>query len=100
MLKRNFINNIKRGLGSAFIELSNALNKAEYRESLVYCITHNCTYDYIFEGSKGDYLYRLINIYEDKSYFIDIVINTLFNMKSYSSLHAQLLDILMREYYN
>ena len=43
MLKRNFINNIKRGLGSAFIELSNAFDKEEYRESLVYCITHNCT---------------------------------------------------------
>lgn len=100
MLKRNFINNIKRGLGSAFVELSNAVNKDEYRESLSYCITHNCTYDYIFEGSKGDYLYRFINIYEDKSYFIDIVINTLFNMKSYSSLHAQLLDILMEDYYN
>ena len=100
MLKRKFVNNIKRGLGSAFIELSNAFDKEEYRESLVYCITHNCTYDFIFEGSKGDCLYRLINIYEDKSYFIDIVIKTLLTIKSYSNLHEQLLDILVEDYYN
>ena len=99
MLKRKFINNVKRGLGSAFIELSNALDKEEYRESLVYCLTHDCSYDFIFEGSKGDFLYRLIDIYEDKSYFIDIVINTLFHVKGYSNLHAQLLDILMADYY-
>ncbi len=100
MLKRKFINNVKRGLGSAFIELSNALDKEEYRESLVYCLTHDCSYDFIFEGSKGDFLYRLMDIYQDKSYFIDIVINTLFHVKGYSNLHAQLLDILMADYYN
>ena len=99
MLKRRFINNVKRGLGSAFIELSNALDKEEYRESLVYCLTHDCSYDFIFEGSKGDFLYRLIDIYQDKSYFIDIVINTLFHVKGYSNLHAQLLDILIADYY-
>ncbi len=100
MLKRNFINNVKRGLGSAFIELSNAINKEEYKESLVYCITHDCTYDFIYEGSKGDYIYRLINLYEEKSYFIDLVKKTLLTIKSYSNLHEQLLDILMEDYYN
>ena len=100
MLKRNFINNVKRGLGSAFIELSNAINKEEYKESLVYCITHDCTYDFIYEGSKGDYIYRLINLYEEKSYFIDLVKKTLLTIKSYSNLHEQLLDILMEYYYN
>ena len=100
MLKRNFINNVKRGLGSAFIELSNAINKEEYKESLVYCITHDCTYDFIYEGSKGDYIYRLINLYEEKSYFIDLVKNTLLTIKSYSNLHEQFLDILMEDYYN
>ena len=100
MLKRNFINNVKRGLGSAFIELSNAINKEEYKESLVYCITHDCTYDFIYEGSKGDYIYRLINLYEEKSYFIDLVKKTLLTIKSYSNLHEQLLDILMEDYYS
>lgn len=100
MLKRNFIKNVKRGLGGAFIELSNAINKEEYKESLVYCITHDCTYDFIYEGSKGDYIYRLINLYEEKSYFIDLVKKTLLTIKSYSNLHEQLLDILMEDYYN
>ena len=100
MLKRNFINNVKRGLGSAFIELSNVVDKEEYKESLVYCITHDCTYDFIYEGSKGDYIYRLINLYEEKSYFIDLVKKTLLIIKSYSNLHEQLLDILMEDYYS
>ena len=98
--KQLFINNVKRGLGSAFIELSNAVDKEEYKESLVYCITHDCTYDFIYEGSKGDYIYRLINLYEDKSYFIDLAKKTLLTIKSYSNLHEQLLDILMEDYYN
>lgn len=101
MLKRRFINNVKRGLGSGFIELFNAKDKEDYRESLVYCLTHNCTYDFIFEGSKGDYLYRLINLYEDRLYFIDIVKNQLLNLNSFNnSFHSQLLDILIEDYYN
>ena len=75
MLKRKFIDNIKKGLGSAYIELCNAKDQEEYRDSLVYSITHSCTYDFIYEGSKGNYLYEMIGLFDDKNYFIDIVEN-------------------------
>ena len=66
MIYHNLTNNIKRGLGKAYLEVLYALDKEKYRETIVYCITHNCTYDLVCEGSKGDYLYRFIELYDDK----------------------------------
>lgn len=101
MLYRNLINNVKRGLGSAYLEVSNSKDKEKYRETIEYCITHNCSYDLICEGSKGDYLYNLIELYDDKNYFIDIVKRMLYENKSINiGLFHQLLDILMVHYYS
>ena len=36
MLKKDFINNIRKGLGRAYLELESAENKEEYRETLLY----------------------------------------------------------------
>ena len=100
MLEIKFIDNIKKGLGSAYIELCNARDKEEYRDSLVYSITHSCTYDFIYEGSKGNFLYEMIGLFDDKNYFIDIVENKLLNDYSINiDLQSQLLDILMADYY-
>ena len=69
MLKKKFIDDIRKGLGRAYLELESAENKEEYKETLLYACLNNCSYDFITEGSKGAYLFDLINLFDNTSYF-------------------------------
>ena len=99
MLKRKFIDNIKKGLGKAYLELETAENREDYKESVLYACFNNCSYDFTTEGSKGAYLFDLINLFEDRAYFKQSIIDFLYNKAPNRSLFAQLLDILQCYYY-
>ena len=95
MLNRKFINNIKRGLGCAYTELASAKDKESYKDSLLFACTHDCTHEFIVEGSKGYYLYNLICLFDDKHLFKQKIMDCLMESKTNrSSLFAQWLDIL------
>lgn len=99
MLKKNFIDNIRRGLGRAYLELESAENKEEYRETLLYACLNNCSYDFVTEGSKGAYLFDLICLFDDTAYFKQNIVEFLQNKLPKRNLFAQLLDILKCYYY-
>lgn len=97
MIYKFLFNDIRRGIGKSYITISS--DKDKYKETLLYSVLHNCTYDFICEGSKGDYLYYLISLYEDKEYFIVPVKELLYKAKT-RDLISQCLDILMEYYYD
>jgi len=97
MVYKKIFNDIRKGLGSVYYVVSNDLEK--YKETVLYSILHNCTDNFIFEGSKGYYLYDLILLYDDVSYFINPVKELL--SKTYNrDLFAQCIDILVNHYYD
>ena len=63
-MKRLFLDDIRRGLGKAYIELANAKDKTEYLDTLIFACTHDCSYDFIFEGPKSVYLYQMIKLFD------------------------------------
>lgn len=95
-MKRLFLNDIRRGLGKAYIELEKSNDKNEYLDTLVFACTHDCTYDSIFEGPKSDYLYEMIELYEPniKIEIINTVIASL-NINDKHTLIFQKLDLLL-----
>ena len=95
-MKRLFLNDIRRGLGKAYIELENSSDKNEYLDTLIFACTHDCSYDFIFEGPKSDYLYEMIELYEQniKIEIINTVIKSL-NINDKHSLIFQKLDLLV-----
>ncbi len=99
MLKKDFIDNIRKGLGRAYLELESAEDKEEYKETLLYACINDCSYSFVIEGSKGTYLFDLINLFDDTVYFKQSIIDFLQNKVPYRNLFAQLLDILKCYYY-
>lgn len=99
MLKKKFIDTIRKGLGRAYLEIEAAENKEEYRESLLYACLSDCSYEFVCEGSKGAYLFELISLFDDTAYFKQNIIHFLQNKLPKRGLFAQLLDIL-RCYYH
>lgn len=99
MINKSFIDNIRKGLGRAYLELESAKNKEEYRESILYVCFNDCSYDFVTEGSKGIYLFDLINLFDDTAYFKQSIIDFLRNKLPKRNLFAQLLDILKCYYY-
>lgn len=99
MLKKKFIDTIRKGLGRAYLELEAAENKEEYRKSLLYACLSDCSYEFVCEGSKGAYLFELISLFDDTAYFKQNIIHFLQNKLPKRGLFAQLLDIL-RCYYH
>ena len=94
MIKRTFLDNIKRGLGKTYLELQSATNKEEYKETLLYACFTDCAFNFITDGSKGEYLYNLITLLNDKQYFKQQIISFLENNLPKRGLFAQLTDIL------
>ena len=94
MIKRTFLDNIRRGLGKTYLELQSATNKEEYKETLLYACFTDCAFDFITDGSKGEYLYNLITLLNDKQYFKQQIISFLENNLPKRGLFAQLTDIL------
>jgi hypothetical protein len=52
---RTFKKQLRRGLGSAIVELMNAPDKEVYRDAVLWGCVHDIAYDTQVEGTKADY---------------------------------------------
>jgi len=59
-MKRRFLNNIRRGLGSAYLELENSKDRQSYFDTLLFACLSQSSYFPLFEGPKSQYLYGMI----------------------------------------
>ena len=91
----SFVNDLKRGLGNTYVQISECPNKNQYRDELLYACLHDIADNFVCEGSKGDYLYELVCLLPDKEYFRDKVAEYLMSSVLHkSSFLAQMLDFL------
>lgn len=99
-MQQLFLNDIRRGLGKAYLELSNAPNRAIYLDTLIYACLHDSSFKIVIEGPKSDYLYDLILLYdiETQNKIRDKIIETLSINDSYDVCFQKL--ELLYEYFN
>lgn len=94
MTENEFSQALRRGLGSAIIEIKNAKDKAKYRDTvLLYCL-RDISYDWQVEGTKGKYLYFAICALGDKDYFEKTIIDRFLSRCS-DRLFLQISGILL-----
>ena len=93
MTAETFYQSLRRGLGSAIIELKENPDNSRYRDVLLRCCLRDITYDWTMEGSKGDYLYEAILTFEDTDYFLGPIVDR-FNSDCPKGLFRQLAQIL------
>jgi len=93
MTEKEFSQALRRGLGSAIIELKNSDNKAIYRSIILrYCL-RDISYDWQIEGTKGDFLYFAICASGERAYFESAIIEK-FLSRNNDNLLCQLADVL------
>lgn len=92
MTKVQFREAIKRGLGSALLQLERDFEA--YREEALWACLHNTCNDMQSEGSRGVYLYEACIKFPDPEYFADTVIQQLFNSEPDTWLFDQWCGIL------
>jgi hypothetical protein len=93
MTEKAFSNNLRRGLGSAIIELKENPNRARYRDIVLrYCL-RDIAYDTQVEGTKGYYLYTAIQTFDNPGVFLNKIAEK-FEGRHYWRLSEQLYDIL------
>lgn len=93
MTEKEFERALRRGLGSAIIELKKCNDKMKYRDIVLRCCLRDITFERIMEGSKGFYLYSAICELSDKNEIEKILIDK-FLSKCKDGLFFQLTDIL------
>lgn len=93
MTEKDFLYKLRRGLGSAIVELQENPDRTKYRDVVLRCCLKNIAYDVQCEGTKGYYLYTAINALGLKEEFEDILINA-FMKRLEHRLFQQLTDIL------
>lgn len=93
MTGKEFLHKLRRGLGSAIIELQENPDRAKYRDIVLRCCLKNIGYDVQSEGTKGYYLFTAIFALGAKEEFVDILINA-FMKRLEHFLFQQLTDIL------
>lgn len=99
-MKNGFLNNIRRGLGRAYLELYNSDNRDMYFDTVLYACLHDCAYDMFFEGPKSDYLYKMVKLFNvDQQRDVLAAIVDSLSIKDNHSLTFQKLELLM-EYFH
>ena len=96
MTDKEFLYNIRRGMGKAIIELQKNPNSERYCDIILRCCQKNIAYNWQVEGTKGRYLYSAIcalGSKEQKDKFEDILIDT-FKKRLEYDLFLQIADIL------
>lgn len=61
MMDKEFLHQLRRGIGSAIDELKQNENRGKYKEIVYRCCLKDIGYDTQSEGSKGYYLYSAIS---------------------------------------
>lgn len=62
------------GLGRGYVELRDCADKEPYRETLLECCLNNPCFDTQSEGTRAEYLYSLVKLFNDDGYFLSPVI--------------------------
>ena len=93
MTEKTFLHNLRRGLGSAIIELKENPNRGKYRDIILHCCLRDISYDWQAEGSKGYYLYDAIIALGTPEYFLKAIID-MFLSNCSDGLFRQLAAIL------
>ncbi|MCL2387956.1 MAG: HEAT repeat domain-containing protein [Defluviitaleaceae bacterium] len=93
MTAKIFLRNLRRGLGSAIVELHTNPNHIKYKAIVLRCCLKDIAYDTQSEGTKGFYLYTAIRALEAEDEFEDIIINAFMKRLEIRLFH-QLADIL------
>lgn len=93
MAEKDFSRKLRRGLGSAIIELKDNPYRTRYRDIVLRCCLRNIAYDTQLEGTKGYYLYTAIKTFDDPKIFLDKIVEK-FERRLYWRLSEQLYDIL------
>ena len=60
MTDKEFLHQLRRGIGSAIVELKQSDNREKYKEIVYSCCLKDIGYDNQCEGTKGYYLYSAI----------------------------------------
>lgn len=71
MTKKEFKYGMERGLGSCILELERASDKERYKDIIVWGCKHELAYDAQSEGTRSQYLYQMIEMYEDWTDFYE-----------------------------
>ena len=99
-LKKELLYDIRKGIGRAYTTLRDTNNRNEYKDTIIFACLHDCSYNYIAEGPKSDYLFSLIRFFDS---------NTIEEIKKTIVLSLDIIDgpslifqklELLREYYN
>ncbi|MDR0890128.1 MAG: hypothetical protein LBM28_05750 [Oscillospiraceae bacterium] len=94
MTNRQFLYALRRGLGSAIVELQENPDP-KYSEIVLHCCLRNIGFDTQSEGTKGDYLYTAICALGERERFAPILTEA-FQKRLRHDLFIQLADILSR----
>lgn len=71
MTKKEFKYGMERGLGSCILELECASDKERYKDIIVWGCKRELAYDAQSEGTRSQYLYQMIEMYEDWTDFYE-----------------------------
>ena len=93
MTEKSFEYALRRGLGSAIIELKGNDNREQYRDAVLRCCLRDISYDTQVEGTKGYYLYTAIKTFDDPKMFLDKMAEK-FDKRLYWRLSEQLCNTL------
>ena len=61
MTEKEFLHQLRRGIGSAIVELRQSPDRDKYKELVLRCCLKDIGYDVQIEGTKGYYLYLMIS---------------------------------------
>lgn len=93
MTEKDFSQALRRGLGSAIVELKNNENREQYRDIVLrYCL-RDIAYDTQVEGTKGYYMYTAIKTFDNPKIFLDKIAEK-FEKRLYWRLAEQLCNTL------
>ena len=90
---KSFTRNLRRGLGSAIIELKNSPEREMYRDAVMKSSIKDIAYDTQVEGTKGYYLYTAIKTFDNHDEFLNHIAEK-FSKRLYWRLSEQLYDML------
>jgi len=96
MTSKTFTHHLRRGLGSAIIELRDNPDRLRYRDIVLRCCLRDISYDTQTEGTKGYYLYTAICALDEREPFEDIIVEA-FHRRLSHRIFQQLADIF-RQY--
>lgn len=94
MTEKEFLHQLRRGIGSAIIELKQNDNREKYKEIVYRCCLKDIGYDTQVEGTKGYYLYTALSALGSEDEFLEVITKAYMERLPHR-LMQQLTDILL-----